>query len=117
MKLGDEFILIKSEFKNQPFKFGYFNPHGWLGYLYDDTFFVKRFGVRADQQYADFGCNSEVYTDHRSTELESLGPIVDLAPREDVVHTETWEVYKDTEVPKELLEGKTLEELLAKAAA
>jgi hypothetical protein len=28
------------------------------------------------------------------------------------VHTETWEVYRDTEIPNDLLGGKSLEEIL-----
>ncbi len=114
LQLGDEFIIVRSDSTHQPLKLGYFNPHGWLGYLYDDVFFVKRFGVRRDEEYADYGCNSEVYTNHRATELESLGPITVLKPREEVVHTETWEVYKDTEIPKDLPGGETLEKLLGK---
>jgi len=112
LQLGEEFVTIRSESTNQALKLGYFNPHGWLGYVYDDVFFVKRFGVRRDEEYPDFGCNSEVYTNQCSTELQSLGPIVNLMPREEVVHTETWEVYKDTEIPKELLGGRTLKEIL-----
>jgi len=112
LHLGDEFITVKSDSINQVLKFGYFNPHGWLGYVYDDVFFIKRFGVRRDKEYADYGCNSEIYASNRTTELESLGPIVDLEPREDIIHTETWEVYKDTEIPKDLLGEKTLKELL-----
>ena len=114
LQLGDEFILVKSDSDSRPLKLGYFNPHGWLGYSYDDVFFVKRFGVRRDKEYADYGSNSEIYTNHRATELESLGPLVDLHPHEDIVHTETWEVYKDTEIPKELFGGKTLQEVLNK---
>jgi hypothetical protein len=95
-------------------KFGYFNPHGWLGYLYDDVFFVKRFGVRRDEEYEDYGCNSELYTNHLFTELESLGPVINLQPGEDIVHTETWEVYKDTEIPMDLFGGKTLQQVISK---
>ena len=112
LQLGNEFILVRSGSDSRPLKLGYFNPHGWLGYLYDDVFFVKRFGVRRDKEYEDYGSNSEIYTNHLATELESLGPVVDLHPREDIVHTETWEVYKDTEIPNDLLGGKTLQDLL-----
>jgi len=114
LQFGDEFIIIRSDTTPHPLKLGYFNPHGWLGYIYDDVLFLKRFGVRRDEEYADYGCNSEVYTNHLTTELESLGPIVVLKPREEVVHTETWEVYKDSEIPKDLPGGETLEELLGK---
>jgi hypothetical protein len=53
-----------------------------------------------------------VYTNDRFIELESLGPLVDLKPHEEVVHTETWEVYETKNIPKEVLGEKTLEEIL-----
>jgi len=112
LKLGNDYILVKSSSNPQPFKLGYFNTRGWLAYLYDDTLFVKRFGVRRNEDYPDFGSNSEVYTNHRFTELESLGPFIDLPAQKEVVHTETWEVYRDTEIPNDLLGGKSLEEIL-----
>jgi len=112
LKLGDEFIKIKADSTKQPFKLGYFNPHGWLGYMFEDVFFVKRFGVRRDEKYPDNGCNAEAYTNDRMLELESLGALADLKPHEEVIHTETWEMYETNNIPKELLGGKTLAEAL-----
>ena len=114
LQLGDEFIIVRSDTNSSPLKIGYFNPHGWLGYFSDGIFFVKRFGVRRDKEYADYGSNSEIYSNDQMTELESLGPIVDLHPEEDIVHTETWEVYRDTEIPKDLFGEKTLRDVLHK---
>ena len=113
LQLGDRYIFVSSDSDTRPLKLGYFNPHGWLGYLYADVFFVKRFGVRRDKEYADYGSNSEISVNHRAAELESLGPMIDLHPHEDIVHTETWEVYRDTEIPKDLFEGKTIQDVLA----
>ena len=62
--------------------------------------------------YPDLGCNAEVYTDHRMLELESLGALAELKPREEVVHTETWEVYDLNHIPKDLFGGKALGEVL-----
>ncbi len=112
LKLGDEFIKIKATSNKQPFKIGYFNPYGWLGYVFDDTLFIKRFSVRREEQYPDLGCNSEVYTNDRFIELESLGPLTDLKPGEEVVHTESWEVYDMKDMPPDLLGGRSLEEVL-----
>jgi len=112
LELGEEFIKIKANNLKQPFKLGYFNPHGWLGYIFEDVFFVKRFGVHRDVEFPDHGCNSEVYTNDQFIELESLGALVDLKPRENIVHTETWEVYEISKIPKELFGGKTLESIL-----
>ncbi len=113
LKLQDDFISIKSSSNPQPFKMGYFNTRGWLAYFFDDTLFVKRFGVRRSEEYPDYGSNTEVYTNHRFTELESLGPLVDLPPKKDVVHTETWEIYKEDQIPNDLLGGRKLEEILS----
>ena len=112
VKLKDEYITVKADSTPNPFKLGYFNPRGWLGCVYDDVMFVKRFGVRRDEVYPDFGSNCEVYTDARSLELETLGPLVELAPKMDVVHTETWEVYDINNLPKELLEKRSLKDIL-----
>ena len=115
LQLGDEFITVQGDAViTNPFKIGYFNPHGWLGYVYDDVIFVKRFGVRRDEEYPDFGCNAEVYVNARFLELESLAPLVEIAPQGDVVHTETWEVYDINAIPKELLGGKAVEEIIKK---
>jgi len=111
LRLGDEYILIKPDGTKHPLKLGYFNPHGWLGYVYDDVIFIKRYGVRSDEEYPDFGCNSEVYASFRAIELESLGPLVDLAPRQKLVHTETWEVYEEAEFPKGIFGEAILNEL------
>jgi len=112
LSLGHEFIKIKSDNTKRAFKMGHFNSHGWLGYIFDDVFFVKRFGVRRDEEYPDSGCNAEVYITDRLVELESMGALVNLKPRESIVHTETWEVYKTNNIPNELLGGKTLDEVL-----
>ncbi len=112
LNLGEEFIKIRSDDAVRPFKLGYFNPHGWLGYVFEDVFFVKRFGVRRNEEYPDNGCNSEVYATEQVIELQSLGALVDLMPQEKIVHTETWEVYETNNIPKDLLGGKTLAEVL-----
>ena len=115
LKLGDEFITVNADGTKSPFKLGYFNPHGWLGYVFEDTFFVKRWGVRRGEEYPDQGCNAEVYTNDRFIELESLGALVDLKPHEEIVHTETWEVYETENIPKELFGGKSLNFVLKTA--
>jgi len=83
-----------------------------LGYVFEDAFFVKRFGVRRDEEYPDHACNAEVYVTDRVIELESIGAMVNLQPQESVIHTETWEVYETNNIPFELLRGKTLDEVL-----
>ena len=117
LRFGEEFVTVKAGAPREGMKFGYFNPHGWLGYLFDDVFFVKRFGVRSDETYPDYGCNSEVYCNHRMVELESLGPVTELAPNQTLIHTETWEVYKESEIPKDKFGERNLRERLSQSSS
>ena len=112
LRLGEEFVAIKAGAPREGVKVGYFNPNGWMGYLFDDVFFVKRFGVRGDEEYPDFGCNAEAFSNHRVVELQSLGPITELAPKQVVIHTETWEVYKEKEIPKDKFGERSIRERL-----
>lgn len=98
----DDFVLIRADPKLPPFKFGYFNRHGWMGYWLDGIFFVKRFESLAEaSRYPDGGCNVESYCNDKFIELETLGPLTKLTPEASVVHMETWELY--TELPTDLI--------------
>jgi len=112
LELGQDLIQVKSDHSKRALKLGYFNVLGWLGYVFEDVFFLKRFGVRRDEEYPDNGCNAEVSSTDRMIELESLGALVDLKPQEELVHTETWEIYETKNIPNELLGGKSLDEVL-----
>ena len=101
LHLRDDFILIHATPSLPPIKFGYFNPHGWMGYWLDGVFFVKRFSVQMSASYPDHGCNAESYCNDQFIELETLGPLTKLEPGQSVFHTETWEVY--TELVSDLL--------------
>ena len=116
LRLGDEFIAIKAGAPREGLKIGYFDPSGWMGYLFDDVFFVKRFGVRSDETYPDFGCNAEAFSNHRVVELQSLGPLTELAPKQGVIHTETWEVYREKDIPKDKFGEKSIRERLTYGA-
>jgi hypothetical protein len=95
VSLRDDFVLVHADPKLPPFKFGYFNPHGWMGYWLDGIFFVKRFDVSTGPTYPDGGCNAESYFNDQFIELETLGPLMKLEPGGSVFHTETWEVYTE----------------------
>ncbi|HEX5837724.1 MAG TPA: hypothetical protein VFY26_07820 [Anaerolineales bacterium] len=92
LKLDDKFVLFKADALLPPFKFGYFNPHGWMAYWLDGVLFLKRFDVRAGQAHPDHNSNAELYCGDRFVELESLGPLTTLQPGESVSHLETWEI-------------------------
>ena len=100
----DEYILFKAESLLPPFKIGYFNPHGWMGYWVDGVFFRKTFDVKAKVAYPDNNCNCEIFCNHEFVELETLAPFVTLAPGNSVSHVETWEVNQGIDtLPVKLL--------------
>jgi hypothetical protein len=92
LRLTDEAIEIVTMPIAQPFKLGTMNRAGWIEYRYEGVVFRKRWTPQPDQPHVDFGCNAETYTNDRHIELETLGPLVTLAPRETVEHVEWWEV-------------------------
>jgi hypothetical protein len=80
-----------------PTKLGLAHRLGWVGYLNAGTLFVKRFAHRDGVPYPDGGCNFETFTSEGMLEMESLGPLVRLAPGQAVEHTERWELIADVE--------------------
>ena len=72
---------------------GIYNSSGWGAYFRRGLLFVKRAAVIAGAQYPDFGCNSEVFTNSDFIELETLGPLVELRPKEMVEHVENWWLF------------------------
>jgi hypothetical protein len=96
---GNRFILVHAR-QQQPFKIGFPNPRGWLAYWLDGTLFVKWAPFDARAQYGDLGCSSECYCNHRFIELETLAPLLVLAPGASITHTETWELYRDVAFPE-----------------
>jgi hypothetical protein len=72
---------------------GVYNSAGWAAYFKQGWLFVKRAVVISGARYPDFGCNFEVFTNPEFLELETLGPLVELQPGEDVEHGEQWWLF------------------------
>ena len=89
---GEEAIEIAGVTSEGPFKLGYMNRAGWMAYRYEGVTFTKRWTPQPERPHVDFGCNAEVYASDRHIELETLGPLVRLAPGEAVEHVEEWEI-------------------------
>lgn len=98
---GEAAIEIVTQPIARPFKLGTMNRAGWLAYRYGGITFTKHWTPQPERPHVDFGCNAEVYTNDRHIELESLGPLVRLAPGESVEHVEEWEVTPIAPVKKE----------------
>ena len=65
---------------------------GRLGYLRQGHLFTKEVAPVGPGAYPDRGAVAQVYADGSFCELESVGPIEELAPGASVSHTETWAV-------------------------
>lgn len=99
LELHDDLILIDGRGAEQALKIGYYNTHGWVACLFGNALFVKRFSVEPIDNYPDMGCNVEVYVKDAYIELETLGPLATLQPKESVTHEETWEVTPGEYLP------------------
>ena len=78
---------------DRKFKVGTSLRRGWVAHWREGVLLVKRAGHDEDREYADMGSSAQVYSQPEFTELETLGPLVDLAPGEAAEHREDWEVH------------------------
>jgi hypothetical protein len=75
-------------------KFGLLNSRGWAAYLLGGDAFIKGYACQPGANYADMGCNTEMYTDPDILEVETLGPLTRIEQGEHVDHSESWLVAK-----------------------
>jgi len=99
LHLDNDFILLKANAGLPPCKIGYYNPHGWMAYWLEGVLFVKRQKLQPDGIFPDHGCNTETYCNDQFIELETLGPLVKLAPGQTIVHEEIWELHNGLDEP------------------
>ncbi len=92
---GNKYIFIKQDPTFEPpFKIGLSNTPGWAAYNNFNQLFIKKFKHIKDAIYPDYsGSSYETYTKNDMIELESLSPIILLAPEETIEHIETWELF------------------------
>ncbi|MBN1675208.1 MAG: hypothetical protein JXR37_29480 [Kiritimatiellae bacterium] len=93
--LGSRYITLRQDPKRSPTKLGLAHREGWIGYLLDGFLFTKAFRRVEQAAYPDGGVNFETFTNEDILELESLGPLVRLAPGEASTHEERWTLHKD----------------------
>ena len=94
LTLGTRFITARQDpHATTLLKFGLSHDAGWLGYWRAGDLFVKTVDYQRGKTYPDRGCNFELYTDPTILEVETLGPLVTLAPSEKTEHVETWSLF------------------------
>jgi hypothetical protein len=89
---GSKYITLRQDAKKGPTKIGLAHTLGWVGYLNGGTLFVKRFTYQEGKRYPDNGSNFETFTNEDMLEIETLGPLVSLAPGRTAKLTEKWEL-------------------------
>jgi hypothetical protein len=91
LRIGDHRLTVSAR-PDRPMKVGCLSSTGTAGYLRDGLLVVLRFDPARGSVHSDLGCNLEVYSDDRTIELESLGPLATLKPGDSVTHDERWEI-------------------------
>ncbi|HEV3257362.1 MAG TPA: hypothetical protein VG013_10815 [Gemmataceae bacterium] len=92
---GSKYITLRHDSKRGPTKIGLAHQVGWVGYVNHGTLFIKRFGHEERKRYPDHGSNFETFSNEDMQEIETLGPLVNLAAGKSVEHTEDWELVGD----------------------
>lgn len=91
-------VLRQNPRMHAPQKAGIFCENVLCGYLLGNTLFIKQSRANPTHVYPDFHCSFEMFTNGDFLELETLGPLVDLAPGESVSHSEIWSLHPDVYV-------------------
>ncbi len=90
-RFGTRLVTLRQEPDSLSTKIGLALAEGWAGYVDGPTFFFKTVTPpRGGESYPDDGCNFETYSNHEMLEIETLGPLVTLAPGESATHRERW---------------------------
>jgi len=96
---GTKFLTLRNEPSIvPPFKCGLDVRSGIAFYLNQEQLFVKKFPYVDGATYPDNGCNFESYFNDAFLELESLSPIVSVAPGEVATHVEEWQLVANVSV-------------------
>jgi hypothetical protein len=99
---GRQYLLLRQDPRaNAPQKVGVRTSDGWAAYARNGHLFVKTFDYQPDAVYPDFNSTVEVYTDAQILEVETLGPLVELAPEATAEHGERWFLFRDVPAPED----------------
>jgi len=101
ISFDERFVLLRSPTRQRQ-KVGVACTEGWGAYLHDGHLFLKSFVHQTTASYPDRGSSAEIYCDQQLIELESLGPLVDLAPGGTLEHQEAWLLRGDVPLAQDL---------------
>lgn len=90
----NKYIILRQDAAvHSPQKTGLFNLNTRAAYLLGSELFIKRSQAEMGAVYPDFHCSFEIFTNGDFLELETLGPLADLAPGGTVEHVERWSLH------------------------
>ncbi|MCY4537333.1 MAG: hypothetical protein OXE52_03790 [Chloroflexi bacterium] len=93
---GSDYIRIRHDrARDAPQKIGAHVTDGWAAYLRKGNLFLKTFDYVEDAIYPDRGCSVEVFFNEEFLEVETLGPLTQLAPGASIEHRESWQLFRD----------------------
>ncbi|WP_299024002.1 hypothetical protein [uncultured Thermanaerothrix sp.] len=98
--LGRSYVLARQDpLRSMEQKIGLHTPLGWAAYARRGHLFLKRFEYHPEATYPDWGSTVEVFINDRFLELETLGPLMRLAPGESLEHIEDWYLFDEVPTP------------------
>lgn len=116
-----KYMVLKQELGHpEPQKIGMFNAHTWGAYVLNGEVFVKRAEALPGKAYPDFGCSIELFTNSDFLEMETLSPLMNVAPGKTAEQVEHWSLRRGvrlTELTDEALDTTILPLLHAAASA
>ena len=105
-KFTKKYLTLRQDPNNsEAQKLGSFNPDTWAAYFLNNEVFVKRTDSDPSKSYPDFGCSFETFTNNEFLEIETLGPMTELAPGHKVEHVEHWALFRQA-LPAELSDAE-----------
>ena len=98
---GDKYIALKQiPGMERKFKLGINNTSGWVAYLNYGQALVKSYSPNhPDGTYPDFGVSTEVFTNHRFLEAETLSELCEIQPEQTITHVENWKLVGGVDKP------------------
>jgi hypothetical protein len=92
----EKYLVLRHDPANSSHtKLGLYNPDTWGAYLLGSDLFLKWAAAHPAQRYPDFGCSCELFASDLMLEIETLSPILHIAPGEWIEHRENWSLHRN----------------------
>lgn len=95
-RFGRKYVYVSQDTNaTTPQKIGAAVSSGWAAYANDGHVFIKQFAHVQGANYPDLRSTVEVFTSPEMIELETLGPLISIAPSGSAEYHERWTLAKD----------------------